>query len=969
MGIQARRNQRDVEKGSAPEPVVPEHDGLKEHPRQSSSMRLLHALCSLSVGLFVWSSLTGNMPAPLAFPFPKEPEPLPPFVLDGMKQCKIINRPTPNPHDNTAKRTHSDRFVAGTRPVWLKNGTVWTGEEDGTEVRYSADVWLDGGVVRRIGSSEEMRELSAAAAEGGADVDEVDLHGAWVTPGIIDLHSHLAVDPAPALRGSDSTNSWKNPVLPYLRSLDGFNTHDAAFNLSIAGGITTMLVLPGSAGNIGGQAFTFKPRWTAENTPQSMQVEPPFVISSSDDGKGSWTRTHAFRHVKHACGENPLRVYGNTRMDSAYDFRRAYTEGKNLKDRQDRWCASPKTQTEPLPESLEWELMADIIRGNVKVNIHCYETVDIQDMVRISNEFQFPIAAFHHAHEAYLVTDLFQQAWGPEKPAVALFANNARYKREAYRGTPYAPKIVSDAGIRLSMKSDHPVLNSRELVYEAAQAHAMGLNFSTALASVTSNSARSMGLGHRIGYVRPGYDADIVVWDSFPLALGATPKQTYIDGIPQVIKPHVVKKPEAAQEITEEGHYEKETAEVIATRGDPDLRPKHRSHNIIFTGVSNLYLPELGDSLKEGEAPGTVIVENGLVKCIGQSCASQHAFLKDVKYDEIHLENGSLSRGLITTGSKVGLLEIAQEEETADGDAYDQVSGGFELLDGLLVHAVDGARFEGKDELMAYHAGVTTAVTSPISDSLISGFSYAFSTAAPHALAANAILNAAAALHLELNNDGTSISSKIALLRNLLQGTEKKHGSDELHAAFKRAAKGDLRIVAHTHSADVIAALIRLKRDAAPKLKLTVLGGHEAWLVADDLASEDVGVVVAPSRPFPATWDQRRILPGPPLSNHTLVSLLASRGVTVGLGIHEECDARLTRYDMAWAYASAPHVFSRQQALDLVSSNLEELLGLNDGDELAAQDRDWVAYDGDMFTLQSRVRAVRPAGADYVHLL
>jgi hypothetical protein len=72
---------------------------------------------------------------------------------------------------------------------------------------------------------------------------------------------------------------------------------------------------------------------------------------------------------------------------------------------------------------------------------------------------------------------------------------------------------------------------------------------------------------------------------------------------------------------------------------------------------------------------------------------------------------------------------------------------------------------------------------------------------------------------------------------------------------------------------------------------------------------------------------------------------------------------------MAWAYASAPHVFSRQQALDLVSSNLEELLGLNDGDELAAQDRDWVAYDGDMFTLQSRVRAVRPAGADYVHLL
>ncbi|MBP0485237.1 hypothetical protein, partial [Sagittula salina] len=87
-------------------------------------------------------------------------------------------------------------------------------------------------------------------------------------------------------------------------------------------------------------------------------------------------------------GENPARVYGNTRMDSAYDFRRAYTEGKHLKDAQDRWCADPKSQKEPLPTSLEWEALADVIRGNVKVNIHCYETTDLNSMVRISNEFQ-----------------------------------------------------------------------------------------------------------------------------------------------------------------------------------------------------------------------------------------------------------------------------------------------------------------------------------------------------------------------------------------------------------------------------------------------------------------------------------------------------------------------------------------------------------------------------------------------------
>jgi imidazolonepropionase-like amidohydrolase len=618
--------------------------------------------------------------------------------------------------------------------------------------------------------------------------------------------------------------------------------------------------------------------------------------------------------------------------------------------------------------------MADIIRGNVKVNIHCYETVDIQDLVRISNEFEFPIAAFHHAHEAYLVTDLLTQTWGPT-PGLALFANNARYKREAYRGTPFAPKIVADRGIRLSMKSDHPVLNSRELVYEAAQAHAMGLNFSTALSSVTTNSAITMGLGHRLGFVRPGYDADIVVWDSFPLALGATPQQTYIDGIPQVIKPHVIHKPKAAQNITEPGNYDKEAAEALASRGDPDLHPKRSVRNVVFTGVTHLFISEwakrknnlLGDS----EQPGTVVITDGSVSCIGASCVVDHDLVAG-GYEEVHLESGTLARGLITTGSKLGLIEIAQEEETSDGDAYDPLNGDSELLDGLLVHAVDGARFDGKDQLMAYQAGVTTGVTSPISDKLFSGFSYSFATSAPHALAPNAILNDAAALHLNLDNGGTSVSTKLALLRNLLSGKgDKKQGSDELHDAFQRAARGELRVVVATHSADVISALIRVKRQVAPKLKLTIHGGHESWLVAEDLAKENVGVILAPARPFPGTWAQRRILPGPPLSNHTLASLLASEGVTVGLGITEECDARLTRYNMAWAFASSPQIFSRQDAIDLVSTNLEELLGLNDGldTESAAKDIDWVAYDGDMFTLQSRVRAVRPRGADYVHLL
>lgn len=318
MAIQARAVPRraapgDVEKAplvDTPDNLEVEGDDDNKHARRRTTHFYVHPILT-------FLAVSGLCLYNFGFPFPSPaPEPLPPFVEDGMKQCAIIARPPPTPKDFTAARKRSDRFAEGTGAVWLKNATLWTGENDGEEVLYGADVWLDGGVIRRIGKADDMVDLLAASK----DYEEVELNGAWVTPGIVDVHSHLAVDASPELKGNSDTNSWKASIQPWLRSLDGFNTHDQAFNLSISGGITTMLVLPGSAGNIGGQAFTFKPRWTKENSPQSMQVEPPFVIEESDSGENQWTRTGAWRHIKvslaglrskltkqHACGENPLR--------------------------------------------------------------------------------------------------------------------------------------------------------------------------------------------------------------------------------------------------------------------------------------------------------------------------------------------------------------------------------------------------------------------------------------------------------------------------------------------------------------------------------------------------------------------------------------------------------------------------------------------------------------------------------------
>lgn len=503
------------------------------------------------------------------------------------------------------------------------------------------------------------------------------------------------------------------------------------------------------------------------------------------------------------------------------------------------------------------------------------------------------------------------------------------------------------------------------LTIRAAQAHAFGLEWNRALASVTTQPATVAGLDHRLGFVRHGYDADIIVWDSFPLAIGATPKQTYIDGIPQLIDPHVVRKPAAAQKITPKGDYDKEAAEAVESRGDPDLRPKHRSSNIVFQGVSAMYLPR---AQTQGEL-GTVVVKDGEISCVGKDCAVNSLS----GFETIDLKGGSLAPGLISFGSNLGLIEIAAESATSSGQPPNILSDN-KILSGLLVHAADGAQFGGKDELMALREGITTGVTPPSTGEFLSGLSFSFSLGAAHALEKGAIGNPAAALHIRIVGSGQeegegetsmSVATAIAALRRLLHG---EAGKGEVAAAFARVANGELRLVVTASSADTIAALIRLKR-TVPNMRLTINQAHEAWLLADELAAEDIGVIVSPPRSFPASWDQRRILPGPPLTNMTLPAYLHTRGVKVGLGIREECDARLTRFESAMAYASAPTTFSRQDAIDLVSANLVEVLGLNDGlHAKESVDLGFVAYEGDMFSFEGRVRAVRAPGQDAMDL-
>jgi len=142
-------------------------------------------------------------------------------------------------------RTHSDRLEEGTRPVLIRNANIWTGNRNGTEI-IRADILLDKGIIKSIG---HLRGTSIKTY--GEELEVVDVKGAWVTPGLVDIHSHIGIESSPTLNGASDGNSLKGIVQPWLRSLDGLNTHDNSYPLSVAGGVTTSLVLPGSADAIG----------------------------------------------------------------------------------------------------------------------------------------------------------------------------------------------------------------------------------------------------------------------------------------------------------------------------------------------------------------------------------------------------------------------------------------------------------------------------------------------------------------------------------------------------------------------------------------------------------------------------------------------------------------------------------------------------------------------------------------------
>ncbi|KAL4247110.1 hypothetical protein ABKN59_001378 [Abortiporus biennis] len=890
-----------------------------------------------------------------------------------LAKCASLNA-VPSPPPNFHSRDSSDRYdpLLGAQSTLIRNATIWTGGDLGREVIHGGDILLDKGVVRSIGKDIDEKLLKTLKAND--NLVELNVEGAWVMPGIVDLHSHLGVHPSPHLLGAMDGNSPHGPIVPWLRSIDGLNTHDEALKLAVAGGVTTAQVLPGSANAIGGQAFIIKLRPTTERSPTAMIVEPPHTLSN--DSTSDTSQPLRWRHLKQACGENISRRYG-TRMDVIWAFREAYDTARKLKVAQDDYCAKVEAglwddiKGETFPEELKWEVLVDVLRGRVRISNHCYEEVDLDDLVRISNEFKFHIASFHHAAEAWLVPEVLKRMHGGP-PAIAIFANNHRKKREAFRGSEFAPRVLANNGIPVVMKSDHPVLNSRYLLYEAQQAHFFSLSPDLALSSIFTTPAKAAGIDHRVGYLRKGYDADVVVWDMNPLRFGARPRQVWIDGIPQLggnlslvsASKSLVGQDKGLRSIPKVPNWDKEREDAVKYEGLPPLAPKTITQNkVIIRSVKEAWIPGWMDVKYESEKTlGVVVFENGKVSCAGTELACLPPGSSSAA-EEIDLRGGFIGPPLFSFGSPLGLEDILLEDSTGPGTSFNPYHAdlpkvlGDESNTGIL-KSVDSLRFGTRNGLKAHLGGVTLASTSSLPGSIFT-ITSVFRTGAKHALDPNAIVQEAAAIHVIIErpsrSSSISVSAQIAALRKLLLQSSEGEEAE----VFSRVAQGEIPIIFEVNNADIIAALIRLKKavelKTSKQLRVVLVGASEAHLLASEIAQENIGVILNPAKSYPNEWDDARFLPGPPITNTSSVVELVKAGVTVGLGVQGGNEAWLSRFDATWAFVDSDEYLTKRQAYQMVSTNLEKLLGI----EINDSERDLILVrGGDIFDAESRVVGV-----------
>ncbi len=390
--------------------------------------------------------------------------------------------------------------------VMIANATVLDGK--GGRIENGA-VLIESGKITAVGAD--------LTAPEGATL--IDAKGKWVTPGIIDNHSHLGAYPSPGVDAHGDGNEISGPVTAEVWVEHSIWPQDPGFTRALAGGITSLQILPGSANLFGGRGVTLK------NVPARTMQDMKFPGAPYT--------------LKMACGENPKRVYGYgrgttpggapySRMGNVAGYREAWIKGADYKK---QWDKYEKDGGEPPKRDLELETLAGVLSGDILVHMHCYRADEMAVIMDLSKEFGYKVTAFHHAVEAYKIADKL----GEYGACSSMWADWYGFKMEAYDGIRENIPLIHNAGACAVVHSDSDV-GIQRLNQEAAKAWSDGkrigidVPIEVAWQWLSLNPAKTLGIDDKTGTLEAGKMADVVIWSGSPFSTYTKAEQVYIDG-------------------------------------------------------------------------------------------------------------------------------------------------------------------------------------------------------------------------------------------------------------------------------------------------------------------------------------------------------------------------------------------------------------------------------------------------------
>ncbi|GHE92262.1 amidohydrolase family protein [Thalassotalea profundi] len=415
---------------------------------------------------------------------------------DAQDEKVLINK---NPYPSAYK-------VLPSQMTLIKNAIVLTGTGERLD---NADLLMENGKIVKVGEN-----LSSS------DAIEVDANGKWVTPGIIDVHSHLGVYPSPSVESHSDGNEATQPNTSEVWAEHSVWPQDPGFQAARAGGITTLQILPGSANLFGGRGVTL--RNVPSHTMQGMKFpDAPYGL-------------------KMACGENPKRVYGGkkvspaTRMGNMAGYRMAWAEATEYKRAWDKYEADYANglNAEAPTRDIELDTLKGVLDGEIKVHNHCYKAEEMAMMIDLGKEFNYHSGTFHHAVEGYKIADLLAENGN----CAAMWPDWWGFKMEAYDMVPENVAIVdavknscaivhsdSDTTIqRLNQEAGKVMYRANDNGFDIKPEHAIKW--------ITSNAAKSLGLENTTGSLEVGKRADVVIWNQNPFSVYAQAEQVFVDG-------------------------------------------------------------------------------------------------------------------------------------------------------------------------------------------------------------------------------------------------------------------------------------------------------------------------------------------------------------------------------------------------------------------------------------------------------